>query len=193
MSDAMQIPQPPHSLKGLVDAPPTAIPWSTIILSICALVVVVLLARWLWRRFGKRAVVAVESAPEVASVVSRLSAQQRLDALAIAQPFAAPAQRAFSYELSHILRLGLSQAAGRDATDKTTEEIEQLLPRIWRWRDELLPQFVQMLRELDAVKFAATPLTSERAAALLADARSWLTRFIPLTTGVSAANVERLP
>lgn len=176
MSEAAQNLQPPHGLKGLVDAPPAAVPWGSIVLGVLVLAA---LAYVLWRIYQRyrrqpEAVAPVVAAP---TPVITVSPMQRLASLRVPDSFDRQAQQQFSFEISQILRSGLSKATGRDAVEQTTQEIESYLPRVWRWRDELRPQLVGLLRDMDAVKFAGRPLEKERAQTLLGDTKEWLSRM----------------
>lgn len=174
MSDPATSSQPPHPIYGLVEE--ASMPWWWILAGIVAVLLAAWLGRRLWRRWQQRPVASeVASAPMTPKIV--LSPWQRLEALRVSAPFDGPEQRYFSFELSEILRQGIEQATGKPARDKTTQEIELSLPRVWRWQDDLAGKYLGLLRELDAVKYADRPLSLMHANDLIAQSREWVQRF----------------
>ena len=157
---ALRVPKPARDI--LVAGPPWWWPWLPILLAILALIG---LLYWLWRRFGRRR--AGEGAAELPPIQYAEREFDRIEALGLVE---AGERGRFVALMVEVLRDYLARRVpDADASLTSTE----LLARL-RGRPSVVPvdRLAPLLAESDLVKFARRAVSAERAHAIGGDARA---------------------
>lgn len=149
--------QPPHDILGLTEP---AFPWLMVGLAAIGLVLLGLVALWLWRRRPAPKPVVSAPAPRVDPL---LEAGRLLDQVEPPRPFDRQGQEQFFFELSLGFRRVVEARTGIAATDMTTRELEQPLRRKAPFNEGELDGVLAFLRQADMIKFASQPVSLEDA------------------------------
>lgn len=164
----------PHDIAEVL--PFYAVNWPLVVALVVGFMVLILLARYLWRRFKRpRTVANVPAAP--ADPWAELSSRHRR--LAIAENFSAKEQRDYVFQLSLIFREAVELATGIRATDMTSRELQTALQQAHRFSTEDLDAMMGFLNGADLVKFAERSVSMDEAKKFYSFVDAWLLKLKP--------------
>ena len=174
-----------RDIKGLFTLYGWYQPW---IFAVLFALLVVATGIWLWRR-RKKHTSEPEARPAAPPRAAHLIALERLEKLRHSLD---GSPKPFHFELSEAVRFYVEGRYGIPATDRTSEELQSVLPGLSALTEAQKERLMQMLRRADQVKFTDFHPPREYSSELLDAAKDFIleTRPAEMAAGVGAG-VER--
>jgi thiol:disulfide interchange protein len=150
MPEVAGSPQVPHGIVGLK---PQAFPWMTFILIGLGLLLLALIAFYVWRHMRRRAALKPRTlAPAAEDPWQRLV--MSVDKLAPAEPWTREACEDFFFRLSFVLREALELHTGQPITGQTWAETKRSLEKSPALSANFQEDLIKFLSLADQLKFA---------------------------------------
>jgi hypothetical protein len=151
MPEVAGSPQLPHGIMGLQ---PQAFPWMTVILSGLGLLLVALIAFYVWKHLRRQAALKTPqvTAPQAEDPWQRLD--RSVDMLAPTEPWTRSACEEFFFRLSFALREALELRTGLPITGQTWAETKRSLEKSPALSANFQEDLIKFLSLADQLKFA---------------------------------------
>lgn len=173
MPEVAEAPQLPHGIMGLQ---PEAFPWMTLVLVGLGLLLLGLIGWFLWKRLRRK---TSPQTPVVAPPARDPWAEldQKLNDLAIQEPWNRELCEDYFFRLSFVLREALELRTGLPITGQTLAETKRSLEKSPALSANFQEDLIKFLSLADQLKFAGQWLNAAESMEWREKVRAWIDQF----------------